>query len=193
MHQSARDFLFAKTYDETFPDGSEVVHQAIFLRSLAMLSKTLHRDMYSLEAPGYPIENVQLLRADPLAVLRYPCISWIDHLCDSKPNYLADRAGNLQVLGAVDDFLREKFLYWLEGLSLCKSVGNGVILIEKLWSLVQVYHTRSTFVYYNLDADASRRRSTMIALLSLFKTHGDSSCIIEGQLRITLSRHMHLR
>jgi hypothetical protein len=142
VHQSAKDFLFAQAHDEVFPDGSKAIHRMIFLRSLAILSETLSRDMYSLEAPGYPIENVQVTEADPLAVSRYPCISWIDHLCDSKPNSLADGA----VLDAVDEFLRQKFLYWLEGLSLCKSVGKGVISIEKLWLLVQVYHTRSTFI-----------------------------------------------
>jgi archaellum biogenesis ATPase FlaH len=193
VHQSAKDFLFAQARHEVFPDGSEAVHRMIFLRSLAILSETLCRDMFSLEAPGYPIENVQPSEADPLAVSRYPCISWIDHLCDSKPNSLAYRAGNLQVLGAIDEFLRNKFLYWLEGLSLCKSVGKGVISIEKLWSLVQVYHTRTTFIEYNLDANASRRRSTMIHLLRLFKTHGDSSCTTKEQLRVTLSRRMHLR
>ena len=99
--------------------------------------------MYSLEALGYPIENVKLPEADPLAVLRYPCIYWIDHLCDSEPNSLANRAGNLQVLGAVDEFLRKRYLYWLEGLSLCKSVGIGVVSMGKLWSLVQVCRTRS--------------------------------------------------
>jgi hypothetical protein len=146
VHQFAKDFLFAQAHHEVFPDGSEAVHRMIFLRSLAILSETLCRDMYSLEAPGYPIENVQLSEADPLAVSRYLCISWINHLCDSKPNSLADGAGNLQVLGAVDEFLRKRFLYWLEGLSLCKSVGKSVISIEKLWSLVQVYQIRSTFI-----------------------------------------------
>ena len=65
VHQSAKDFLFIKAYGEAFPDGSEAVHHAIFLRSLAILTKTLHRDMYSLEAPGYPIKNVKLPKTDP--------------------------------------------------------------------------------------------------------------------------------
>ncbi|KAF1940080.1 hypothetical protein EJ02DRAFT_407262 [Clathrospora elynae] len=137
VHQSAKDFLFAKAYGEAFPAGSEAVHQTIFSRSLAILSRTLHRDIYSLEAPGYAIENVKLPEADPLAVSRYPCIYWIDHLCDSKPKSLVNRVGDLQVPGAVDDFLRKKYLYWLEGLSLCKSVGKGVVSVEKLWLLVQ--------------------------------------------------------
>jgi hypothetical protein len=143
VHQSAKDFLFAKAYDEAFPDGIEDVHQTIFSRSLAILSRTLHRDMYSLEAPGYPIEDVKLPKADPLAVSRYPCIYWIDHLCDSMPDSLANRMGDLQVLGAVGEFLRKKYLYWLEGLSLCNSVGKGVVSMTKLWSLVGVSRLES--------------------------------------------------
>jgi hypothetical protein len=143
VHQSAKDFLFKKAYNKAFPEGSEAVHRMILLRSLAILSKTLRRDMYSLDAPGYSIENVKLPEIDPLAVSRYPCIYWIDHLCDLKPKSLANRVGDLQVLDAVNEFLRKKYLYWLEGLSLCKSVGKGVALIEKLWSLIQVCCTRS--------------------------------------------------
>ncbi|RYO39209.1 Vegetative incompatibility protein [Alternaria arborescens] len=137
VHQSAKDFLFAKAYSEAFPAGSEAVHRTIFLRSLAILSRTLHRDMYSLEAPGYPIENVKLPEADPLAVSRYPCIYWIDHLCDLEPKSLASSVGSLQAADVVDKFLRKKYLYWLEGLSLCKRVGKGIVSIEKLQLLVQ--------------------------------------------------------
>jgi hypothetical protein len=143
VHQSAKDFLFAKAYSEAFPAGSEAVHRTIFLRSLAILSRTLHRDMYSLEGPGYPIENVKLPEADPLAVSRYPCIYWIDHLCDLEPKSLASSVGSLQAADVVDKFLRKKYLYWLEGLSLCKSVGKGIALMEKLQLLVQVCRKRS--------------------------------------------------
>ena len=74
MHQSAKDFLFAKAYDEAFLDGIENVHRTIFLRSLAILSNTLRRDMYGLEASGYPIKDVKLPRVDLLAVSRYLCV-----------------------------------------------------------------------------------------------------------------------
>jgi len=141
VHQSAKDFLFARAYHKAFPDGSEAVHRAIFSRSMAILSKTLHRDMYNLEALGYPIENVKLPKTDPLLVSRYPCVYWIDHLCESKA--LTSSVGGLQAADVVNDFLRKKYLYWLEGLSLCKSVGKGIVLMENLWSLVQVCCTRS--------------------------------------------------
>jgi hypothetical protein len=144
VHQSAKDFLFKKAYIETFPDGSETIHRTILLRSLGILSKTLHRDMYSLEALGYPIKNIKPPKIDPLVVSRYPCVYWIDHLCDSKPASLENRVNDMQVLSAVERFLREKYLYWLEGLSLCKSTEKGILSMEKLWSLVQVRRTRCT-------------------------------------------------
>jgi hypothetical protein len=148
VHQSAKDFLFVKAYNEVFPNGTEGVHRTIFSRSLAILSRTLSRDMHSLEAPGYPIENIKLFRKDPLAVSRYPCIYWIDHLCDSKPESLANSVHDMHVADLVDEFLRRKYLYWLEGLSLCKSVGKGVVSMEKLWSLVQVCSTRSMCLFF---------------------------------------------
>jgi hypothetical protein len=139
VHQSAKDFLFAKASDEVFPDGPEDIHRVIFFKSLAILSKTLHRDMYSIEAPGFPVDNVEPPDLDPLAVSRYPCIYWIDHLCDSKPQFSRNNDRDLQVTGVVDEFIRQKYPYWLEMLSLCKSLGRGVVSMAKLWSLVQVY------------------------------------------------------
>ncbi|CAN9215415.1 unnamed protein product [Alternaria alternata] len=136
VHQSAKDFLFEKASHEVFPNGAEDIHRGIFLTSLAYLSMTLHRDMYNLKALGSAVENVKPPHADPLAASRYPCVYWIDHLHDSKPKSWANSVAGLQ-MRAVYNFLRDKYLYWLEALSLCKSVGKGVVSMEKLWSLVQ--------------------------------------------------------
>jgi hypothetical protein len=136
VHQSAKDFLFAKASAEVFPDGPEGIHQKMFFQSLATLSRTLHRDMYRLEALGFPADSVKPFDPDPLAVSRYPCVYWIDHLYDSKSRFLANCVSGLQFIDVIDKFLRKKYLYWLEGLSLCKSVGKGVVLIIKLWLLV---------------------------------------------------------
>jgi hypothetical protein len=74
VHQSAKDFLFAKARKKVFPNSKEEVHRAIFSTSLAHLSRTLHRDMYSLIAPGSAIKHVKLPCPDPLAASRYPCV-----------------------------------------------------------------------------------------------------------------------
>jgi hypothetical protein len=147
VHQSAKDFLIAKASVEVFPHGAVDVHRVVFSRSLAMLCGTLHRDMYDLEAPGLPIEDVIQPDPDPLAVSRYPCVYWIDHLHDSRRDSRADSISDLQVTSAVDGFLRKKYIYWLEALSLCKSVEKGVVSITKLWSLVQVCRAQSGCLY----------------------------------------------
>jgi hypothetical protein len=143
VHQSAKDFLFAKASRDLFPRGTEEVHRVIFSKSLVILSRTLHRDMYSLKALGTAVEDVEPPEPDPLAASRYSCIYWIDHLHESKPRSLANSGSDPEVVGVVAEFLRKKYLYWLEGLSLCKSLGRGVISIAKLWSLVQVQYTET--------------------------------------------------
>jgi hypothetical protein len=138
VHQSAQDFLLKKASNDVFPDGIEATHQVMFLRSLAILSKTLQRDMYGLEAPGLSIDDIEPLTSGPLAASRYQCIYWIDHLCDSKSQSAANSAKDAQVMAVVREFVEKKYLHWLEALSLCRSIAKGVTSMTKLWLLVQV-------------------------------------------------------
>jgi hypothetical protein len=138
VHQSAKDFLFAEASGDIFPRGTKEVHRVTFLKSLVILSSTLHRDMYGLKALGSAVEDVEPHEPDPLAASRYPCIYWIDRLHESKPSSLASSGSDSEVVGVVAEFLKNKFLHWLEGLSLCKCLETGVISRAKLWSLVQV-------------------------------------------------------
>lgn len=138
IHQSARDFLSDEASRGIFPYGIGEVHQSIFSRSLQVMSRTLRRDMYSLRALGRPIEQVKQLDPDPLAASRYSCIYWIDHLCNWSFNSFARHSVDLQDGGSVDRFIREKYLYWLEALSLCKCMSKGVVSMAKLEALIQV-------------------------------------------------------
>jgi hypothetical protein len=146
VHPSAKDFLLTKAPNEVFPGGTKDVHQAIFSKSLAILSRTLDTDMYSLKALGSPVKNVQAPELDPLAASRYSCVYWIDHLCDSNPKTSATYAGYLQSNDTVDKFLREKYLYWLEALSLCGSMPKGVLSMAKLQLLFQVFRREARCV-----------------------------------------------
>ncbi|KAI9770372.1 MAG: hypothetical protein M1839_003214 [Geoglossum umbratile] len=56
-----------------------------------------------------------------------------------KAHYIAF-SRSLQVmidLQDVNDFIRKKYLYWLEALSLCKSMSDGVVSMAKLEALLQ--------------------------------------------------------
>lgn len=139
VHQSATDFLLKDASNEKFsvyPQGVKAKHQEIFFRSLQAISETLRRDIYSIKHPGFPIERVKERSPDPLAIARYSCVYWVDHLkdCDSSPN--TDQG--LQVGDAVDNFLRKKYLHWIEALSLLKSLSEGIVAMVKLDSLLQV-------------------------------------------------------
>jgi hypothetical protein len=136
VHQSAKDFILSQVAKEVFPSGKEDVHHIICARSLDVISRTLQRDMYGLKALAYPIGAVKQPDPDPLAASGYSCIYWIDHLCDS--NLKSSASKSLQDGGIVDVFLKKKYLYWLEGLSLCKSMPKGIVSMTNLWSLVQV-------------------------------------------------------
>jgi hypothetical protein len=137
VHQSAKDFLFANASNKVFPSGREEAHYEIFSRSLQSMSKTLQRDMHSLGASEHHAGRVHQPHKDPLAASRYSCIYWVDHLCDSNVTSPLSYNNVLHDGGIVDKFLQKKFLYWLEALSLCKGVSNGVASVGKLLSLSQ--------------------------------------------------------
>jgi hypothetical protein len=138
VHQSAKDYLFANAAYQIFPSGLGAVHYEILSRSLQILSKTLYRDMYSLYALGYPIERVKQPEPDPLAASRYSCIYWVDHLCDWTSNSRVQENRDLQAGGTVEVFMREKYLYWLEALSLCRSMPAGILSMAKFEASLSV-------------------------------------------------------
>lgn len=151
IHQSAKEFLSQEANHDGFTIGIGTVHTSVFLKSLQIMSRTLRRDMYDLRALGYPIERVRRPDPDPLAASRYSCIYWVDHLYDRSSDALGSHTVDLQDMAAVDKFLSEKFLYWLEALSLCGSVSGGVVSLEKLEALFQVnYWISAIAIYYDI-------------------------------------------
>jgi hypothetical protein len=60
-----------------------------------------------------------------------------DHLCDFVSGKLTRRDADLQDDGSIHIFLKNQYLYWLEALSLCKSIPVGVVSMAKLEALIQ--------------------------------------------------------
>jgi hypothetical protein len=139
VHQSAKDFLLAKAAEEVFPKGKEYIMHDMLVRSLQIMTTTLVRDMYSLRALGCTLDDdIEAPNPDPLASSRYACIYWIDHLYDLSLTASTTYAESLRDGGIIESFLQSRFLYWLEALSLCKSMSKGVVSIGKLQKMVQV-------------------------------------------------------
>jgi hypothetical protein len=160
VHQSAKDFLVERASKQIFLCGIEDVHRSIFLRSLQAMSNILLRDVYRLGAPGFPIDRVEQPEPDLLAKVRYSCVYWVDHLHDCDPTRNA--TNDLQDGGSVDKFLRRSYLYWLEALSLLKSMSEGVLSIVKLSGLLTVsyYLKRVEYLQILIDPESLIRVPT---------------------------------
>jgi hypothetical protein len=145
VHQSAKDFLVKEASNDIFLSGTNNIHHTIFSRSLQVMSRTLRRDIYNLSSPGISIDQVKPPDPDLLAAARYSCLYWVDHLldCMTKGNTMND----LKDGGSVYSFLCQSSLYWLEALSLMKSLSDGIIMIRKLENWLQV-SPFTLFIYY---------------------------------------------
>ncbi|RYP31995.1 hypothetical protein DL767_005440 [Monosporascus sp. MG133] len=136
VHQSAKDFLLKKAFDQISSFNIQRLHYTMFSVSLRTMSKALRRDVYALRHPGYPIDKVEPPDPDPLATIRYACVYWVDHLRDCDPTNNA--VDDLQDGGSVAQFLASKYLYWLEALSLLRSMSEGIASMLRLKGLLQV-------------------------------------------------------
>ncbi|KAI5463895.1 hypothetical protein BGZ63DRAFT_423199 [Mariannaea sp. PMI_226] len=90
----------------------------------------LRRNVNRLEYPGFLIDEIPTPKPDPLASIRYSCIYWVEHLSNCGPAEGA-REKNLQDTSVVYDFLQNKYLYWLESLSLLRSIPEGIMAVQK--------------------------------------------------------------
>ena len=98
------------------------------------MPRTLRRDVYSLSAPGFSIDQLRQPNPDPLAAV-YSCLYWVDHLLDCDRE---DTINDVKDGGSVHQFLRTSYIYWLEALSLMKSLPDGIVMIIKLENWLQV-------------------------------------------------------
>ncbi|KAL2889223.1 Vegetative incompatibility protein HET-E-1 [Ceratocystis lukuohia] len=126
VHQSAKDYFLSKGSDETRASRFKNLHERVFLRSLDILRVKLKRDIYGLQAPGCLIDEVSVPKPDPLAAIRYSCTYWVDHLCDSAKTSRVSKSDKVLA------FIKDKYLQWLEALSLLKNISVAERGIERL-------------------------------------------------------------
>lgn len=139
IHQSAKDFLLTKAVDKILPEGIKAKHRDIFSESLAGMNRILRRDIYDLGFPGYSIQDVMQPNPDPLTPIRYSCVFWIDHVHDSIAGdseldhaQITSWNDDLPDASPIHGFLQKNILFWLEALSLLRSLSKGVVAIDIL-------------------------------------------------------------
>lgn len=172
IHQSVKEFFVQQPLKQIFPNGIMEEHSSIFGRSMEVMFHSLHRDMYHLRDMGCPIEQIQAPIPDPLAHAHYSCMYWVDHLC---------RAGELRDENATQlaRFLREKFLCWLEYLSLLGNVPRGSTSLLELRSFIQVSHCLPFRKYLSPMLTRTRKGPVQLSR-SWYTTRTVSSCRTAG-------------
>ncbi|KUI59266.1 Vegetative incompatibility protein HET-E-1 [Cytospora mali] len=135
VHQSAKDFLLYKATQKVFPTGISKTHHDIISTSIKAMSRTLKRDIYDLQHPDIPIDDVQPPKPNPLAPVKYCCLYWIDHLLES--DFVVELDTETNDGSVVDRFLKQSYLYWLEASSLLRNVFEGKESMRKLEEMLE--------------------------------------------------------
>jgi hypothetical protein len=192
VHLSAKDyFLESNGSRHIFAGAIAKEHEQVAHRLLDVMRNTLRRDLCGLEkSRTQTLKTADQIKQSILTRVAYACEYWVDHLCESTLAIPASFENALQDQGAIDEFLREKFLYWLEALSLCKSVSKGLFAIDKLLTLVQVY-LQHLINHIILSLILAREEKERAGLYYSLRMHIDLSCTIEERSRLALFKYMH--
>ncbi|KAL7801848.1 hypothetical protein V8C43DRAFT_312761 [Trichoderma afarasin] len=144
VHQSAKDFLITEASTQLFPDGLGLVHANIFMHCISAMHKTLRRNMYGLEKPG--------CQSDTLTSVAYCCVYWIHHFEQSVAGPALSTSDDTERHRVLYTFLSGNYIYWLEALSLLKSI---LIVDERVPGLKDLIQDNYRFIqrFGNLIAD----------------------------------------
>ncbi|KAJ5986656.1 hypothetical protein N7451_011021 [Penicillium sp. IBT 35674x] len=84
-----------------------------------------------------PTDRVEQPEPDPLAVVGYACLYWVEHLEKCSHQFCANSIDDFTEGDTIEAFLRNNYLHWLEAISLMKSMSEGTASILKLEKLIE--------------------------------------------------------
>ncbi|KAI5920616.1 WD40 repeat-like protein [Camillea tinctor] len=159
VHQSVKDYFLEDAGSSAlFLSGISGVHHSIFSRSVQAMS-ALRRNIYGLDHPGLLVSQIETPDPDPLAAIRYSCTYWINHFCDAYGS--PEDQVRTDDVACIVEFIRSKFIYWLEALSLTRHVAEAKLSMTTLENLLRnrssdhelldLIHDSSRFLLQNMQ------------------------------------------
>ena len=130
FHKSFPDFITdpLRCSDKRFHIPPEAGHLELTLNCLKLMSNGLGQNLLSLPSYALNSEVTDLqTRIDNhiSAALQYACRSWCNHLIRVRGDITA-------IIPALHGFLQERFLAWLEVLSVMGATRDAIFALEKL-------------------------------------------------------------
>jgi hypothetical protein len=133
-HPTFRDFLLDKNRCTGlgFQVEEKQAHKALADRCVAIMSRTLKRDICGVKRLDIPIEHIEaehkLHRIPP--ELQYACMYWLQHYQQSETRFIDD--------DSVHNFVKEHFLHWLEVMYILGKNSNVPAAVRLYESLLEV-------------------------------------------------------
>lgn len=142
LHPSYRDFLLDhdRCQDNSFWISDQIAHNELAENCLRVLSSgVLKRDICGLKRPGILIDSIEKDQVNYhlSSNVQYACQYWTRHL--QQLNSDRQEKIGLKDGGRVHVFLQKNFLYWLEALSLMGKMSEGILMVQGLKSMLEVY------------------------------------------------------
>ena len=135
FHKSFPDFITdpSRCTDMRFYISPKHLHVELVTNCLRVMNDGLEQNLLSL--PDYAlnseVEGLETRINTHISVaLRYACKSWHNHLTKSG-------RGNANIISSLHVFLKEKYLAWLEVVSVLGATRGGVSTLEHLVSWLQ--------------------------------------------------------
>ena len=134
FHKSFPDFITdpLRCPNERFHISPTAGHVKLVLDCLKLMNSSLKQNLLSL--PNYAlnmeVEDLETRVNQISAALQYACRFWHNHLAEARVDIVA-------ITSALHSFLQERFLVWLEVLSVIGAAWDAVIALKKLISWLQ--------------------------------------------------------
>ncbi|KAL5597221.1 hypothetical protein FOBRF1_011014 [Fusarium oxysporum] len=176
VHQSVNDFL--RDTPKILPSGIGQQHYSIFDCSLNVMHDRLHRNLYKLKGSCVLIDEMDVLERSSLTIIGYACVYWVDHFCAWL---LTDNQHQKNFCYAmITQFLENKYLYWLEAMSLLRCTSEAIKAMQRLEDKLEgrVSEELKTFVKDAIRFASTHRAIMDVAPLQLY----DSALIFTPQL-----------
>jgi len=129
FHKSFPDFIVdpARCADSKFRINPPDQHKELVVGCLQLMNRSLEQNMCKLPDGVLNSEVNDLKERTKQYIhqaLEYACRSWYKHLIDTTP------AHRLEITSALHRFLEEKFIFWLEVLSVLGAAREAVSALE---------------------------------------------------------------
>jgi len=130
FHKSFPDFVTdpSRCLNERFYISPGTLHQELTINCLRLMKGTLKQNLLSLPdyALNQEVEDLPERIKDHISpALEYACKFWHNHLTETRDDITC-------ILDALCDFLKQKFLPWLEVVSVLGTAREAVVALGKL-------------------------------------------------------------